>query len=121
VVGVYAICFVEWELKLKHRSNLHGEVFFHLSSEHGRPVDSQCEFLAVCPFMIISQRYHNFIFSDHINFHRIEHERSSSRFKPDEIEIGDDAPPHTDRTAVRVDDLRNLKVFILVETHVIIY
>ena len=90
MVGVHSICLVEREVNLKHRSNLHGEVFFHLGSEHGRPVDPQSEFLTVGPVMIISQRDHDVIVSDHINFNRIKHERSSCWFELDEIEIGDD-------------------------------
>ena len=120
MVGVYAICFIEREVNLKHRSHLHGEEFFHFDSEHGRSVDPQSKLLAVGPVMIISQRDHDVVLSDHINFHWIEHECGSCWFKLDEIENSDDAPPHTDWTAVRVNDLWKLEVFILVEAHMII-
>ena len=83
-------------------------------------MDPQSEFLALGSVMIISQRDHNVIVSDHINFPRIKHECSSCRFELDEIVIGDDAPPHTDWTAVRVNDLWELIVFIPVETNILI-
>ena len=121
MVGVYAICFIEREVNLKHRSHLHGEEFFHFDSEHGRSVDPQSKLLAVGPSLIISQRDHDVILSDHIRFRRIKHECASCRFELDKIEIGDDAPPHSDWTAIRINDLGKLKVFVLVEAHVIIY
>ena len=91
---VYAICFIEREVKLKHRSYLHAEVLFQFDSEHWRPVDPQSKLLAVGSAMIISQRDHDVIISDHIRFHRIKHKGASCRFELDKIEIGDDAPPH---------------------------
>jgi hypothetical protein len=117
---VYSICFIEREVKRKNRSYLHAEELFHFESEHGRPVDPQSKLLAVGPTMIISQRDHYVILSDHIQFHRIKHESTSCRLELDKIKIGDDAPPHANWTAIRVNDLWKLKVFVLVEAHVII-
>ena len=83
-------------------------------------MDPESELLTIGPLMMISQRDHDIILSDHIHLHRIKHESDSCWFELDKIENGNDAPPHTDWTPIRVNDFWKLKVFIPVETHIII-
>ncbi len=115
------MCFIERQLKLKHRSHLHGEVLFQLDTEHGRTVDRQSKLLAVGPIMIISKRDHYVKLSNHINIHGIKRESVSYWFELDKILNFDDVPIHTDISAVRIKGLWKLIVFIPVEANIIIY
>jgi hypothetical protein len=84
-------------------------------------MDPQGEILTVITLMMVYQSDHNVIFSYHSQLPRIKHKSIGCRFKLDKIEKADDSPPHTDLAAFWVNDLWELKVFILEETHIKIF
>ena len=83
-------------------------------------MDPYGELFTVGTQMMISQRDHDVIFSDHIHLHRIKRESIRCRVELDKFESRDDTPLNRNLAFVRVRDLSELIVFIPVEAHIII-
>jgi hypothetical protein len=83
-------------------------------------VDRESKLFIIGPIMMISQRDHDVILPNHFHLHRIKRESISILIELDKIKNVDDSPQDNDLATVRVNDLWELKVLILVETHIII-